>query len=86
MTWAPNGMPSTATVATGVRGTVRILFNDGTYLDVPATINVVADPDSGKPDTDKTSFNQKISYQYNGQEVSSYVIPDIAKGSSLSRT
>lgn len=84
MIWAPNGQPSTATVANGVRGTVRILFNDGTYLDVPATINVEADSNADKPDSDKTSFNQKISYQYNGQEVSSYVIPDIAKGSSLS--
>ena len=41
MAWAPNGQPSTATVADGVKGTVRINFNDGTYLDVPATINVV---------------------------------------------
>ena len=41
MAWAPNGKPSTATVADGVKGTVRINFNDGTYLDVPATINVV---------------------------------------------
>src|SRR5699024_4471286 len=35
MAWAPNGKPSTATVADGVKGTVRINFNDGTYLDVP---------------------------------------------------
>src|SRR5699024_12872027 len=41
MAWAPNGKPSTATVADGVKGTVRINFNDGTYLDVPAAINVV---------------------------------------------
>ena len=41
MAWAPNGKPSTATVADGVKGTVRINFNDHTYLDVPATINVV---------------------------------------------
>lgn len=41
MAWAPNGQPSTATVADGVKGTVRINFNDGTYLDVPAIINVV---------------------------------------------
>ncbi|MDM8247025.1 YPDG domain-containing protein, partial [Collinsella tanakaei] len=41
MAWAPNGQPSTATVADGVKGTVRINFNDHTYLDVPATINVV---------------------------------------------
>ncbi len=84
MTWAPNGMPSTATVKNGVTGTVRISFNDGTYLDVPATINVVANPNTDKPDDQKTSFNQKISYRYEGQEVASFTINDIAKGSSLS--
>lgn len=86
MIWAPNGQPSTANVADSVSGKVRILFNDGTYLDVPATIKVVKDDNAGKPDTDKTSFNQKISYQYNGQEVSSYVIPNIPKGSTLTHT
>lgn len=40
MVWAPNGQPTTATIADGVKGTVRINFNDGTYLDVPVTINV----------------------------------------------
>ncbi|WP_283584511.1 YSIRK-type signal peptide-containing protein [Limosilactobacillus urinaemulieris] len=38
MVWAPNGQPTTATIADGVKGTVRINFNDGTYLDVPVTI------------------------------------------------
>lgn len=84
MTWAPDGMPSTAAIANNVPGTVRILFNDGTYLDVPALINVIADNNAGKPDHDKTSFNQKISYQYQGHEVASYTIADIAKNSSLS--
>ena len=38
MVWAPNGQPTTATIADGVKGTVRINLNDGTYLDVPVTI------------------------------------------------
>ncbi|WP_297950942.1 Rib/alpha-like domain-containing protein [uncultured Lactobacillus sp.] len=42
MTWAENGQPSTKNIANGVKGTVRINFSDGTYLDVPATINVEA--------------------------------------------
>lgn len=83
MTWAPNGQPSTAEVANGVKGTVRISFSDGTYLDVPATINVVADPDSGKPDQDKTVFTQKIVYTYQGHEVA-YTTIDVNKGADLS--
>lgn len=49
MTWAPNGMPSTAEVKNDVDGTVRISFNDGSYLDVPIKINVKdgSDHDSG---------------------------------------
>ena len=43
MTWAENGQPSTKNIANGVKGTVRINFSDGTYLDVPATINVEGD-------------------------------------------
>jgi cell wall/surface protein len=42
MNWAENGQPSTKNIANGVKGTVRINFSDGTYLDVPATINVEA--------------------------------------------
>src|SRR5699024_7873563 len=41
MAWAPNGKPSTATVADGVKVTVRMNFNEDTYLDIPAAINVV---------------------------------------------
>lgn len=41
MTWAPNGMPSTRDIQNNVTGTVWISFNDGTYLDVKANINVV---------------------------------------------
>ena len=58
MAWAPNGQPSTATVADGVKGTVRINFNDGTYLDVPATINVVqnnSDNNKGDQPTNPTT-------------------------------
>ena len=83
MTWAPNGMPSTRDIQNNVTGTVRISFNDGTYLDVKANINVVADSNTDKPDDQKTSFSQRISYQFNGQEVASHTIADIAKGSSL---
>ena len=83
MTWAPNGMPSTKDIQNNVTGTVRISFNDGTYLDVKANINVVADSNTDKPDDQKTSFSQRISYQFNGQEVASHTIADIAKGSSL---
>lgn len=83
MTWAPSGQPSTANVANGVAGTVRIAFNDGTYLDVPATINVVKDEDSGKQDQDKTAFTQKIVYTYNGKEVAYTTIDNIAKGANL---
>ena len=83
MTWAPNGMPSTKDIQNNVAGTVRISFNDGTYLDVKAKINVVADSNTDKPDDQKTSFSQRISYQFNGQEVASHTIADIAKGSSL---
>lgn len=84
MTWAPNGQPSTATVANGVKGVVRIIFNDGTYLDVPAAINVIADPDSGKTDQEKTEFSQKIIYTYNGKEVATTSINNIKKGSDVS--
>lgn len=84
MSWAPNGQPSTATVANGVSGSVRIHFNDGTWLDIPATINVVADPDSGKPDQDKSEYTQKIVYTYNGNEVATTNIDNIAKGSDVS--
>ena len=84
MSWAPNEMPSTKEVANNVPGTVRIMFNDGTYLDVKANINVEKDGNSGKPDDQKTSFNQKVSYQYDGKEVAAYTIGNIAKGSSLS--
>lgn len=84
MTWAPNGQPSTATVANGVKGVVRIIFNDGTYLDVPAAINVIADPDAGKTDQDKTEFSQKIVYTYNGKEVATISINNIKKGSDVS--
>ncbi len=83
MTWAPNGQPSTKDIANGVSGTVRIHFNDGTYLDVKANINVVADSDSGKGDHNKTEFTQKIVYTYNGHEVAYTTIDNIAKGSSL---
>ena len=83
MTWAPNGMPSTKDIQNNVAGTVRISFNDGTYLDVKANINVVADSNTDKPDDQKTSFSQRISYQFKGQEVASHTIADIAKGSSL---
>lgn len=83
MIWAPDGQPSTAAVKNGVKGTVRIVFNDGTYLDVPATINVVKDNDQGKPDSDKTEFTQKIVYTYNGKEVAYTTIDNIAKGSNL---
>ena len=83
MAWAPNGMPSTENVANNVPGTVRIMFNDGTYLDVKANINVTKDENSDKPDDQKTSFNQLISYQYNGKQVASYTITNIAKGSNL---
>ena len=84
MTWAPEKQPSTKDIANGVRGTVRIHFNDGTYLDVPATINVVKDDDAGKPDSEKTEFSQKIVYQYKGKEVGYTTIDKIAKGSNLS--
>ena len=84
MSWAPNEMPSTKEVANNVPGTVRIMFNDGTYLDVKANINVEKDGNSGKPDDQKTSFNQQVSYQYDGKEVAAYTIGNIAKGSSLS--
>ncbi len=84
MTWAPNGQPSTATAANGVKGVVRIIFNDGTYLDVPAAINVIADPDAGKTDQDKTEFSQKIVYTYNGKEVATISINNIKKGSDVS--
>ncbi|MCT7704537.1 hypothetical protein L2302_06700 [Lactobacillus gasseri] len=77
-------MPSTKEVANNVPGTVRIMFNDGTYLDVKANINVEKDGNSGKPDDQKTSFNQQVSYQYDGKEVAAYTIGNIAKGSSLS--
>lgn len=83
MQWAPGHQPLTATVANNVPGTVMIVFNDGTYLNVPVTINVTEDSNNNKPDSQKTSLNQKISYQFNGQEVASYVIADIPKGSSL---
>lgn len=89
MTWAPNGgQPSTATVADNVAGYVRIYFNDGTYLDVPVTIKVVKDDDAGKPDTDRSSFTQKIIYYYNKadgskQEVGYTTIDNIAKNSPL---
>lgn len=79
MTWAPNGKPSTATVQNGVAGTVRIHFSDGTYLDVPATINVIAK--STQP-VDQT-FTQKIVYTYNGKEVWTTSIDKIKKGDSL---
>lgn len=84
MTWAPDGQPSTSTVANGVKGVVRIIFNDGTYLDVPAAINVIADPDSGKTDQEKTEFSQKIIYTYNGKEVATTSINNIKKGSDVS--
>lgn len=84
MSWAPNEMPSTKEVANNVPGTVRIMFNDGTYLDVKANINVEKDGNSGKPDDQNTSFNQQVSYQYDGKEVAAYTIGNIAKGSSLS--
>lgn len=84
MTWAPNGQPLTATVANGVKGVVRIIFNDGTYLDVPAAINVIADPDAGKTDQDKTEFSQKIVYTYNGKEIATININNIKKGSDVS--
>ena len=84
MSWAPNGQPSTETVKNGVSGTVRIHFNDGTWLDIPATINVVADPDAGKTDQDKTEFTQKIVYTYNGKEVATTNIDNIAKGTDVS--
>ncbi len=42
MTWAPDGQPDTST-AGEKSGTVRINFSDGTYLDVPAKINVLQD-------------------------------------------
>lgn len=84
MMWAPDKMPSTANVAHRVSGTVRIAFNDGTYLDIPATISVVKDDNAGKPDQDKTAFTQKIVYTYNGQEVAYTTIDNIAKGTNLS--
>lgn len=82
MSW--NQQPSTANVANGVQGSVRIHFSDGTWLDVPATINVVADPDAGKTDQDKSEFTQKIVYTYNGKEVAYTTIDNIAKGSNVS--
>lgn len=83
MAWAPNEMPSTKEVANNVPGTVRIMFNDGTYLDVKANINVEKDENADKPDDQKTSFNQQVSYQYQGKEVAAYTISNIAKGSTL---
>ena len=65
MAWAPNGKPSTATVADGVEGTVRINFNDGTYLDVPATINVV----KNNADTITPIAPSKIVPSYDGTKV-----------------
>ncbi|OUN46072.1 hypothetical protein B5G22_08315, partial [Limosilactobacillus reuteri] len=65
MAWAPNGQPSTATVADGVKGTVRINFNDGTYLDVPATINVV----KNNADTTTPIAPSKIVPSYDGTKV-----------------
>lgn len=65
MAWAPNGQPSTATVADGVKGTVRINFNDGTYLDVPATINVV----KNNADTTTLIAPSKIVPSYDGTKV-----------------
>ena len=65
MAWAPNGKPSTATVADGVKGTVRINFNDGTYLDVPATINVV----KNNADTITPIAPSKIVPSYDGTKV-----------------
>ncbi|MBB1078358.1 YSIRK-type signal peptide-containing protein [Limosilactobacillus sp. STM2_1] len=41
--WAPDKAPSTKDIADKVAGTVRISFSDGTYLDIPATINVTGD-------------------------------------------
>lgn len=84
MIWTPNGQPSTKNIANGVGGTVRISFNDGTYLDVKANINVVKDSDSGKTDQDKTEFSQKIVYTYNGKEVATTSIDNIKKGSDVS--
>ncbi|WP_298493180.1 Rib/alpha-like domain-containing protein, partial [uncultured Lactobacillus sp.] len=83
MAWAPNEMPSTKEAANNVPGTVRIMFNDGTYLDVKANINVEKDENADKPDDQKTSFNQQVSYQYQGKEVAAYTISNIAKGSTL---
>ena len=65
MAWAPNGQPSTATVADGVKGTVRINFNDGTYLDVPATINV----EKNNADTTTLIAPSKIVPSYDGTKV-----------------
>lgn len=79
MTWAPDGQPSTATVANGVAGTVRIHFSDGTYLDVPAKINVKA----ASTNPDDQTFSQKIVYTYNGQEVAYTTIDNIKKGGNL---
>lgn len=84
MIWAPNVQPSTANVANGVKGVVRIIFNDGTYLDVPAAINVVKDDNAGKEDQDKTEFSQKIIYTYNGKEVATTSINNIKKGTDVS--
>lgn len=45
MTW--KSMPSTSTVANNVAGTVRINFNDGTWLDVPVKIDVKNENNDG---------------------------------------
>lgn len=84
MTWAPDKMASTATVRDNVEGTVRIHFNDGTYLDIVAHINVVKDIDAGKPDNQKSGFTQKIVYTYNNKEVAYTEIDNINKGSDVS--